>query len=93
MLEQPLRSAERRVRGLILGGQTHGVWVRSERVGARWHNALVFRREGKLSLAGEVVVGLAWHLAPDAAAEAAARLGEAELVGYFKRAMRPRPPI
>lgn len=92
MLE-PLQTAERRFRSLIVGGQTHGVWIRSERSGEAWHNALVFRREGKLSRTGEVVVGTSWHRDPAAALVLATRLGDAELLEYFQRALRPRPPL
>jgi hypothetical protein len=92
-MPEPLQSVERRVRSLIVGGQTQGVWVRSERSGGAWHNALVFRREGKLSRTDEVVVGMPRHQEPDAALASAERLGEAELLGYFRTALRPRPPI
>jgi hypothetical protein len=92
-MPQPLQSAERRVRSLIVGGQTQGVWVRTERSGGAWHNALVFRREGKLSRTDEVVVGMAWHRDPESALAAAEALGEAELLEYYRRALRPRPPI
>jgi hypothetical protein len=34
-----------------------------------------------------------WHQEPDAALASAERLGEAELLGYFRTALRPRPPI
>lgn len=90
---EPLETTERRFRSLIVGGQTHGVWVRTERNAGTWHNALVFRREGKLSRTGEVVVGTSWHRDPTAALEAATRLGDAELLEYFQSALRPRPPL
>lgn len=92
MLE-PLHSTEHRLRSLIVGGQTHGVWIRCARTEGAWHNALVFRREGKLSSASEVVVGTSWHQDPETARRLAEALGEADLLGYFRRALRPRPPI
>ncbi len=92
MLE-PLHSTEHRVRSLIVGGQTQGVWIRSARTEGIWHNALVFRREGKLSPAAEVVVGTSWHQDPETALCSAQALGEADLLAYFRRALRPRPPL
>ncbi|MEN8375987.1 MAG: hypothetical protein ABFS34_11105 [Gemmatimonadota bacterium] len=92
MLES-LQSSERRFRSLIVAGQARGVWIRSERTAGAWHNALVFRREGKLSSAGEVVVGTSWHEPPEEALRSAEALGDAELLGYYRRALRPRPPI
>lgn len=92
MLE-PLQSTEYRFGGLIVGGQAHGVWVRSARIGGVWHNALVFRREGKLSSAAEVVVGTSWHQDPETARRSAEALAEVDLLAYYRRALRPRPPL
>ena len=85
---------EERLGILILEGQRQEVWVRSEPdVDGTWHNALVFRRDGKLSTSEDVKAGLDWHLPPGVALEQARSLGEQEQVELFRKALRPRPPL
>ncbi|HUH13489.1 MAG TPA: hypothetical protein VMK65_10280 [Longimicrobiales bacterium] len=85
---------EERLGVIILEGQRQEVWVRSEAdVDGTWHNALVFRRDGKLSTSEDVKAGLDWHLPPGVALEQARSLGETEQVELFRKALRPRPPL
>ena len=85
---------QERLTTLILEGQRHEVWVRSEpdEEGV-WHNALLFERDGKLSPTGALRVGLDWHLPPGIARERAGGLSEGELLELYRRSLRPRPPI
>lgn len=85
---------EERLGMLIVEGQRQEVWVRSEPdEDGTWHNALVFRRDGKLSPTEEVKAGLEWHLPPGVALEHARYLGEQEQTELFRKALRPRPPL
>lgn len=87
-------SIEEPLGAVIVEGQRREVWVRSEPdADGTWHNALVFRRDGKLSAAEEVKVGLDWHLPPGIALEHARTLAEEERVELYRRAIRPRPPL
>ncbi len=74
-------------------GQRCDVFVRSEpNDDGLWHNALVFRRSGRV-LGEPVVTGVDWHLPPALDVERARLLEEAELIELFNRAMRPRSPL
>lgn len=85
---------EERLGMLITEGQRQEVWVRSEAdADGTWHNAIVFRRDGKLSPTEEVKVGVEWHLPPGVALEHARTLDEQEQSELFRRAQRPRPPL
>ncbi len=79
---------------IIVEGQRHAVWVRSEPdEDGTWHNALVFRREGPLSAPEGVVTGVEWHVPPGIALERAQELAEKDRIELFQRANRPRPPL
>lgn len=85
---------EERLGSLIMAGQRHEVWVRSEPdEDGTWHNALIFRRDGILSPRDATLVGMDWHVPPGIALDRARELGEAEQRELYHRALRPRPPI
>ena len=77
----------------IVEGQRQQLWVRVAPEGETWHNALVFRRDGKLSPMEAWTTGLDWHLPPAAAWSRARDLEEAERLELYERALRPRPPL
>ena len=78
---------------LIVEGQRQEVWLRLVPEGDLWHNALVFRRDGKLSPMESWTTGLDWHLPPGPAWVRAASLDEKECLELYERAIRPRPPL
>lgn len=85
---------EERLGTLIVAGQRHEVWVRSEPdEDGTWHNAVLFRRDGILSARDPLLVGVDWHVPPGIALDRAQQLGEAEQMELYQRALRPRPPI
>lgn len=85
---------EERLGVLIVEGQRQELWIRSEPDDeGTWHNAVLFRRDGKLSTADEVKVGVEWHLPPGVALEHARSMSEQEKAELFRRALRPRPPL
>ena len=78
---------------IIVDGQRSQVWLRAIPDGERWHNALVFRRDGKLSPMEAWTTGVDWHLPPEDAFVQARALDEKEKLEYYDRALRPRPPL
>ena len=78
---------------IIVDGQRSQVWIRAVPEGDRWHNALVFRRDGKLSPIEAWTAGVDWHLPPGEAFERARTLEEKEKLESYERALRPRPPL
>ena len=85
---------EERLGSLIVEGQRQEVWVRSTPdADGTWHNALLFRRDGKLSAPVAVTAGVNWHVPPGIALRRAQELGEQEQITLFQRAHRPRPPL
>lgn len=85
---------EHRVGSFILEGQRQEVWLRSDADGAgQWHNAVVFRRDGKLSSQHARTTGLEWHLPPEPARSRARAMPEKEWIELYQRALRPRPPV
>jgi len=78
---------------IIVEGQRQQVWVRAVPEGDRWHNALVFRRDGKLSPMEAWTTGVDWHLPPAQAVLRAQMLDEKEKLEAYERALRPRPPL
>ena len=78
---------------LIVEGQRQQLWIRVAPEGDAWHNALVFRRDGKLSPMEAWTTGLDWHLPPTAAWTRARELDETERLELYERALRPRPPL
>lgn len=87
-------AVEERLGSLIIEGQRQEVWVRSTPdTDGTWHNALLFRRDGKLSAPGAVAAGVDWHVPPGIALQRAQQLPELERIQLFQRAQRPRPPL
>lgn len=87
-------AVEERLGTLIIEGQRQEVWVRSTPdADGIWHNALLFRRDGKLSAPGPVSAGVDWHVPPGIALRRARDLGEREQIQLFHRAQRPEPPL
>ena len=85
---------EERLGSLIVEGQRQEVWVRSTPdTDGTWHNALLFRRDGKLSSPEGVSAGVDWHVPPGIALRRARELGEKEQINLVQRANRPRPPL
>lgn len=79
---------------LIVEGQRHGVWVRSEPDDdGLWHNALLFRREGHLAPARAHITGVDWHTPPGFALDRARLLTNEDQFELYRRARRPRPPF
>jgi hypothetical protein len=79
---------------LIVDGQRCDVSVRSESdEEGTWHNALIFRRDGRVAGREVLVTGVEWHVPPDIALQRAQELEEKEQIALFERAMRPRPPV
>jgi hypothetical protein len=79
---------------LIIEGQRQEIWVRSTPdTDGTWHNALLFKRDGKLSAPESSVAGVDWHVPPGIALLRAREMGERERIQLFQRAQRPRPPL
>jgi hypothetical protein len=95
-MQQPFDGAiEERLGVIIVEGQRREVWVRSEPDDdGTWHNALLFRRDGRAPpTRDDVVAGVEWHVPPGIALDRARELGETEQVTLFMRALGPRPPL
>ena len=85
---------EERLGSLIIEGQRQEVFVRSTPDSdGTWHNALLFRRDGKLSAPAAVTAGVDWHVPPGIALQRAQKLEEREQIQLFQRALRPKPPL
>lgn len=79
---------------MFVEGQRYQVWVRSEPDNeGTWHNALVFRRDGRAGAREVLMTGMEWHVPPGIALERARELDEKEQFALFQRALRPRPPV
>lgn len=87
-------AVEERLGSLIIEGQRQEVWVRSTPdTDGTWHNALLFRRDGKLSAPGAVSAGVDWHVPPGIALQRARQLEEREQIQLFQRAQKPKLPL
>jgi hypothetical protein len=87
-------AVEERLGTIIIEGQRQEVWVRSTTdTDGTWHNALLFKRDGKLSAPVSSVAGVDWHVPPGIALQRARQLGEREQIQLFQRSQRPRPPL
>jgi hypothetical protein len=79
---------------IFVEAQRYEVWVRSEPDSdGTWHNALVFRRDGRAGAREVLITGVEWHVPPGIALQRAGELVEPELKALFERALRPRPPM
>jgi hypothetical protein len=79
---------------IFIEGQRYQIWVRSEPdMDGTWHNALIFRRDGRAGAREVLMTGVEWHVPPGVALERARELDEKEHFALFHRALRPRPPV
>ena len=81
--------------GLIfVEGQRYQIWVRSEPDNeGTWHNALLFRRDGRVGSHEILMTGVSWHVPPGIALDRARELDDNEQISLFRKALRPRPPL
>jgi hypothetical protein len=85
---------EEQVGVIIVDGQRCEVWVRSEADGdGNWHNALVFRRDGRVHGLAPLVTGVGWHVPPGIALNRANELAEGEQIALFQRALDRRDHV
>lgn len=85
---------EEKLGAIIVDGQRCDIWVRSEPDDdGTWHNALLFRRNTRVTSLDELVAGVEWHVPPGIALDRARELGEQEQIALFKRSLSPRPPL
>jgi hypothetical protein len=76
---------------IFIEGQRYQIWVRSEPdTDGTWHNALVFRRDGRAGGNDALWTGVEWHAPPGVALDRARELDENEQLALFHRALRPR---
>ena len=93
-MQQPPEVIEEQLGSLIIDGQRCDVTVRSEPDDdGTWHNALIFRRAGRVAGIEELVTGMEWHAPPGVALQRAQELPEKDRLELFHRALRPRPPL
>jgi hypothetical protein len=82
---------EEQVGVIIVDGQRCEVWVRSEPdADGTWHNALLFRRDGRIQGLAPLVTGIGWHVPPGIALARAQELAEGEQIALFQRALDRR---
>lgn len=87
-------SIEEQLGVIFVEGQRYQIWVRSEPdQDGTWHNALLFRRDGRAAAHDVLITGVDWHLPPGVASNRARELDENERFSLFQRALRPRPPL
>jgi hypothetical protein len=85
---------EEQLGAIIVDGQRCEIWVRSEPDDdGTWHNALLFRRDGRVAGRELLITGVEWHVPPGIALRRAQELDEEEHIALFRRALRPRPPV
>jgi len=85
---------EEHLGSIIIDGQRCDMAVRSQPDDSgTWHNALIFRRDGRVAGTDELVAGVEWHVPPGIALQRANELPEMDRLELFQRAMRPRPPL
>ena len=93
-MESAYPAVEERLGSLIIEGQRQEVWIRSTPdPEGTWHNAILFKRDGKLSSPDAIVAGVDWHVPPGLALQRARDLAEHDQVQLFQQAQRPRPPL
>ena len=79
---------------MFVEGQRYQIWVRSEPDNeGTWHNALLFRRDGRVGSHELLMTGVEWHVPPGIALTRARELDENEQISLFRKALRPRPPL
>jgi hypothetical protein len=93
-VQQPPGIIEERLGSLIVDGQRCEMTVRSQPDDdGTWHNALIFRRDGRVAGTDALVAGVEWHVPPGIALQRAQELPEKDRLDLFQRALRPRPPL
>ena len=93
-MPSPLSAIEEKVGNIFVDGQRCEVWVRSEPDdNGTWHNALLFRRDGRVAGTEVLVTGVEWHVPPGIARQRGIDLPEKDQIELFQRALRPRPPL
>jgi hypothetical protein len=91
MQESRAGGIEEQVGIIIIDGQRCEVWVRSEPdTDGTWHNALVFRRDGRIQGLTSLVTGVGWHVPPGIALSRAQELEQGEQIALFQRALERR---
>jgi hypothetical protein len=94
MQQHPTDIIEERLGAIIVDGQRCEIFVRSQPDDdGTWHNALLFRRDGRLTGTESLVAGVGWHVPPGIALQRARELEEQEQAALFRRALAPRPPL
>ncbi|HUP88299.1 MAG TPA: hypothetical protein VM100_03065 [Longimicrobiales bacterium] len=79
---------------IFIEGQRYQVWVRSQPdQDGTWHNALIFRRDGRAGSRDVLITGVEWHVPPGIALARAQELDENEQLSLFMRALNPRTPL
>jgi hypothetical protein len=79
---------------IFIEGQRYQIWVRSEPDNdGTWHNALLFRRDGRVGSHEILMTGVGWHVPPGIALDRARELDDNEQISLFRKALRPRPPL
>jgi hypothetical protein len=87
-------SIEELIGPLFAEGQRYQIWVRSEPDNeGTWHNAILFRRDGRVGSHELLITGVEWHVPPGIALERAREMGENEQMALYFKALRPRPPL
>lgn len=75
-------------------GQRYQIWVRSQPDNdGTWHNALIFRRDGRAGAHEALITGVGWHVPPGIALQRAQELDDNEQLSLFRRALNPRTPL
>lgn len=93
-MQTPEHIIEEHVGAIVVDGQRCDVYVCSEPGDdGTWHNALLFRRSGRLAVQDSLITGVEWHVPPGVALNRARELNEQEQVALFQRALRPRDPL
>jgi hypothetical protein len=94
-MQQPdAATIEEKLGAIIVDGQRWELWVRSEPdADGIWHNALLFRRDGRSAARDVLITGVSWHLPPGIALDRARELEEQEHIALFQRALAPRSPL
>jgi hypothetical protein len=94
MQERDSAVIEERLGAIIVDGQRCEIWVRSQPdEDGTWHNALIFRRDGRAAGREVLITGVGWHVPPGIALARARELEEQEQIALFKRALEPRTPL
>jgi hypothetical protein len=58
-----------------------------------WHNAILFRRDGRVGSHEQMITGVEWHVPPGIALGRAREMDENEQLALYFKALRPRPPL